>query len=200
MAHLQLSKANLAKLRKQLTGYQRFLPSLDMKRQQLLIAVKNCESECQQLAAQLELNLHQIGEQLPMLANRRVQLDGLCVVERIETEEVNIVGVHLREIRHIEFRQADIAPLSKPHWVAPVQQRLRNSLEQRLRLQMREAQLDDLRDALVKVTQRVNLFDKVLIPDARDKIKRIQIHLDDRAREAVVTSKIAKSKRRGAVQ
>ncbi len=45
------------------------------------------------------------------------------------------------------------------------------------------------------VTQRVNLFDKVLIPQTRENIKRIRIALSDAERAAVVRSKIAKKKR-----
>ena len=49
--------------------------------------------------------------------------------------------------------------------------------------------------AVTKVTQRVNLFEKVLIPQARNNVRRIQIALGDVERAAVVTSKIAKRKR-----
>jgi V/A-type H+/Na+-transporting ATPase subunit D len=46
----------------------------------------------------------------------------------------------------------------------------------------------------------VNLFDKVLIPETRGNIRTIQVYLDDKAREAVVTSKIAKAKQQAAEQ
>jgi len=42
----------------------------------------------------------------------------------------------------------------------------------------------------------VNLFEKVLIPQARENISRIQIHLADAERAAVVRSKIMKANRR----
>jgi V/A-type H+-transporting ATPase subunit D len=46
-----------------------------------------------------------------------------------------------------------------------------------------------------RITQRVNLFEKVLIPRAKENIKRIQIGLGELERSAVVRSKIAKKKR-----
>jgi V/A-type H+-transporting ATPase subunit D len=54
-------------------------------------------------------------------------------------------------------------------------------------------------DALVReelriTTQRVNLFEKVMIPQARENIKKIQICLGDMQTAAVVTGKIAKEK------
>ena len=52
-----------------------------------------------------------------------------------------------------------------------------------------------MQGAVRRVSQRVNLFEKVLIPNARRDIARIQIFLSDVERAAVVTSKIAKAKR-----
>jgi V/A-type H+/Na+-transporting ATPase subunit D len=52
-----------------------------------------------------------------------------------------------------------------------------------------------MQGAVRRVTQRVNLFEKVLIPNAKQNIARIQIFLSDVERAAVVTSKIAKGKR-----
>jgi V/A-type H+-transporting ATPase subunit D len=47
---------------------------------------------------------------------------------------------------------------------------------------------------LRRVTQRVNLFEKILIPTAHSNIQRIRIYLGEAERAAVVTSKLAKSK------
>jgi V/A-type H+-transporting ATPase subunit D len=41
----------------------------------------------------------------------------------------------------------------------------------------------------------VNLFDKILIPDTKKNIKRVQIFLADMERAATVRSKIAKAMR-----
>ena len=55
--------------------------------------------------------------------------------------------------------------------------------------------LDRLREAERTVTQRFNLFDKVLIPRTRSTIKKITIYLSDAERAGVVKSKIAKRKK-----
>jgi V/A-type H+-transporting ATPase subunit D len=49
--------------------------------------------------------------------------------------------------------------------------------------------------AVQKITQRVNLFDKMLIPRTRENIRKIGIFLADSERAAVVRAKIAKSRR-----
>jgi V/A-type H+-transporting ATPase subunit D len=62
----------------------------------------------------------------------------------------------------------------------------------RVRVDIAEQRTDALAVALRRVTQRVNLFDKVLIPRAEENIRRIMIFLSDQERAAVVRSKIAK--------
>ena len=87
------------------------------------------------------------------------------------------------------------AVLSKPHWVDNVVAMLHDMLELQIRAQVAERRVALLDAAVKTITQRVNLFDKVLIPRARANIKRIKIYLSDEEMSAVVRSKIAKRKR-----
>jgi V/A-type H+-transporting ATPase subunit D len=57
-----------------------------------------------------------------------------------------------------------------------------------------QEQYDLLYRELVKIIQRVNLFEKVKIPEAREAIRRIRIHLGDEMTAAVGRAKIAKAK------
>lgn len=69
---------------------------------------------------------------------------------------------------------------------------------------MREAverrRLAALEGAVKAITQRVNLFDKVLIPRASANVRRIRIHLSDAEMASVTRSKIAKRKSAAAVR
>ena len=57
-----------------------------------------------------------------------------------------------------------------------------------------ETQVDLLSKELKTTSQRVNLFEKVKIPEAKENIKRIAIYLGDQQTAAVVRGKIAKNK------
>ncbi len=199
MARLLLSKATLSKQRQQLQSYQRFLPSLDMKRQQLRLALKNTEKTGQALQHQLDQLKQVTADELPMIANERVNLQQLLSIESINVNEINVAGCRIPEFQSLQLALAPLPPLAKPHWVAPVQNRLAQALEIEVKLTINAQQQALLSKALTKITQRVNLFDKVLIPQTQANIKRIQIYLGDRAREAVVTSKIAKRRRQSDV-
>ena len=67
---------------------------------------------------------------------------------------------------------------------------LRDMLELRIRVQVEERRLTLLDAAIKTVTQRVNLFDKVLIPRTRENIRRIRISLSDAERAAVVNVEV----------
>jgi len=195
MARLLLSKATLSAQRKQLAAYRRFLPSLEMKRQQLMATVKDYEQTLLEQQQQIAVLQQKVAQQYPMLANKQIDLNNLIAIEVVNTQRNNIVGVWIEEIASIKFRSAPISILTRPHWVDGIQRLLKQALELELRHRQQHKILETLRAESLKVTQRVNLFDKVLIPEALANIRKIQIYLDDKDREAVITSKIAKNKR-----
>ncbi|MFG0266554.1 MAG: V-type ATP synthase subunit D, partial [Rhodopirellula sp. JB055] len=88
--------------------------------------------------------------------------------------------------------------LSTPAWIDILVQRLKDAAEARVRSKIAEQRVQILRQAVRRITQRVNLFDKVLIPTAKENIQRIQIYLGDAERAAVITSKLAKLKQQQA--
>ena len=71
---------------------------------------------------------------------------------------------------------------------------MRAALELRLQVQVQEKRMALLDVAVRKITQRVNLFEKVLIPRAKSNIRRIGIYLSDTETAGVVRSKLAKGK------
>ena len=111
-----------------------------------------------------------------------------------ELGEENIVGVRLPVLQRIECKVADYSLLAKPAWVDVLVERLRDAAEQRTRVLVAAERVRILEVQEKRVTQRVNLFDKILIPTAKRNIQRIQIYLGDAERAAVVRSKLAKSK------
>lgn len=195
MAQLLLSKATLLKERRQLAAFQKFLPSLEMKRQQLILALKCSEDTMQAIDEQLHDIDALMVEQVPMLANQDILLEPLLSIHAIEYRQENIAGVVIKRLAEVQFEISPMSVLSRPHWVDYVQHWLQQAVQLRLQLDAEQHIHQALQAALKKVTQRMNLFDKVLIPQSQKNIRRIQIHLDDKAREAVVTSKIAKQKR-----
>ena len=85
--------------------------------------------------------------------------------------------------------------LTVPFWVDKLVDGLEQIARLRILLQVHQARVAILGAAARKITQRVNLFEKVLIPQAESNIKKIGIVLSDQERASVVRSKLAKRKR-----
>ena len=194
MAKLKLSKNALAKEREQLKLYQKLLPSLDLKRRQLTVEhdkARRAVLQAQQDAAGFE---ERIAGELPMVANREMELSGLLRVRAVHEGVENVVGVKLPRLDSVDYVQADYALLARPAWVDVLMEQLRAAIEMRLHVEIAQRRVAILEKAVRRITQRVNLFERILIPQARNHIKRIQIFLGDLERDAVVRSKLAKSR------
>ena len=194
MAKLQLSKSALAREQKSLKTYQRFLPSLDLKRQQVMAERAKAEQALAKTRQEIESLRKDVGEKLPMLALAEVDLTDLAKLTKVKIGTENVVGTHLPRLEEIEVEVRPYAYLGRPQWVDRTAEILREMVELRVRAQVEARRVALLEQAVKTVTQRVNLFDKVLIPEAQGNIKRIQIYLSDMETAAVVRSKIAKKK------
>jgi len=198
MARLALNKASLSKQARQLKTFERFLPSLDLKRRQLMAERARERIAIGRTQRASEALREGVAAQIPMLANREIDLSELVKVKAVRLGEHNVVGTHLPTLEGIDVQVRDYGYLTKPHWVDRLVDELSQMLELQVQLAVQERRVALLDEAVRKVTQRVNLFEKVLIPRARENIKRIRIYLADAERAAVVRSKIAKRKRAAA--
>lgn len=195
MPQLALNKTSLTRETRQLDTYQRFLPSLDLKRRQLIAERNKARRQLVATEAEIVGLEASAGESIPMAADRRLDLDGLVKVDRVEVGEENLVGLRLPVLIDVQLRRVEYSLLARPHWVDALASLLETLLQLRIRLRLEQQRLAVLEAAVKKITQRVNLFDKVLIPKARDNIRRIRIKLSDTEKAAIVNAKIAKRKR-----
>jgi len=194
MAKLKLSKHALHEQQEQLKLYQRLLPSLDLKRRQLTMEVKKAQEDYVAAQSAVDALETRIGEELPMLADKEFRLGGLVKLKSFKVTEQNIVGVKLPFLDSIDCTVADFSRLATPPWVDTLVQRLKDAAEQRIRVEIAEQRMSILQIAVRRITQRMNLFEKILIPTAKQNIQKIRIFLGDADRASVVASKLAKKK------
>jgi V/A-type H+/Na+-transporting ATPase subunit D len=195
MARLSLSKSSLSRQTRRLKSFERFLPSLDLKRRQLIAERAKAKSAIKATLEEIKQLRMLVEEGLPMGSNEEVNIENLVHIAKLEIGEENIMGVRLPVIRTLELKQADYALMAKPEWIDNFALRMGQMLELRVKVQLQQRRLILLDEAVRTITQRVNLFEKVLIPETRENIRRIHIYLADAERAAVVRAKIAKGKR-----
>jgi len=195
MARLALNKSSMTQKQRQLQTYEQFLPSLDLKRRQLMVERNRARTAVAATRAELAEVRPRVRDGLPMLADERVTLDGLVRVASIDVTEENMVGTRLPLLRGVEIAERPYSLLVRPHWVDPLVGILRRALTLEVEHRVAEERLARLERALRTTTQRVNLFDKVLIPRTREEIRSIRLYLGENERVAVVRAKIAKAKK-----
>lgn len=194
MARISLSKSSLQKEHAQLKLYQKMLPSLDLKRQQLTIELAKAKAEYEAILLRLKELRDLTSEQLPMIAHEKIELSGLVKMESVEVGIENVVGVRLPLLKELKCSVKSYSVFVKPFWVDILVERLKEAAELSARIGVAEERVKILTVAKRRISQRVNLFDKVLIPSVKSNIKRIVTYLGDMERTSVVRSKIAKKK------
>ncbi len=195
MARLSLTKASLTKQKKQLKTFEKVLPSLDLKRRQLSAEHNKAKKLLAQTQRQLTAIETEMEEELPMLSNQLVDLTDIVQVTEVELVEENVMGTWLPKIKQIQIQVRNYALLGKPFWVDRLVELLKVALETQVAIQVAQQRVKLLNQAERIATQRFNLFDKVLIPQTKANIKKIQIYLADAERAGVVNSKLAKRKK-----
>lgn len=195
MARLAYSKASLSKETTKLKRYKQFLPSLDLKRQQLAIERKKAQQTLRKTEQAIQQCQQKSAEMLPMLADKSIHVQNLVQVKSMEMAEENVVGVHLPVIKNLEIVVQGYSLFTEPHWVDQLVVQLKTMMRLKLQYHTEKQRQLILTEALKKVTQRVNLFDKVLIPQAQQDIRKIRIYLSDLERAGVVRAKSTKQKR-----
>lgn len=195
---LALNKTTLKQQRDQLKTFKRFLPSLDLKRQQLLAALKQARSQRDEIQAAYRKYQKRVEQIYPLLGSSTAATRNLASLVRIRTVKIgqqNMLGTPLPVVEQVEIDIADYSRLVMPFWVDLLVEDLRQLATLNIKLQVSLERVALLEAAARKITQRVNLFEKVLIPEADANIRKIVIFLSDQERAAVVRSKIAKHKR-----
>lgn len=195
MARVALSKTQLRKERENLVAYRRYLPALDLKRQQLMGERVRAGHVIGEIEGKVATAAKEAGAAIPMLADDRISLDGLVRLGEVRMGEQNVAGVRLPVVESVEIIRTPYGRMVRPHWVDAVVERLAEAIRLRVEVTVAQQRLVRLEKAVATITQRVNLFDKVLIPETESNIRRILVYLGDAERAAVVSAKIAKRAR-----
>ena len=123
-----------------------------------------------------------------------MQLDRLVQPDKVLTETENVAGVSIPAFRELTFKEISYNVEDYPLWVDTAVVKLREIARLDAIAKTTEIQLSLLEKELRSTSQRVNLFEKVKIPEARENIRIIDIYLGDQQTSAVVRGKIAKKK------
>ena len=191
---LARNKTTLDHQRRQLAVFRRVLPSLDLKRRQLSAEVAAARARLEETRRELEGLVEAAGMRVPMAANEQIVLSGLVALKAVHLGEERHLGIVLPRLTGVDWEIAPYSRLAKPHWVDALIEELRRIGELRVHEQVQRERALRLGAGLTRTIQRINLFEKLLIPRAEDAIRRIRVALADAERDAVARAKIAKAR------
>ena len=196
---VKLTKNEQKKQKDALKQFQRYLPTLQLKQQQLQAVIRESEQEIaklkeEQTKAKASLSgwIAVYGENASFPSEKSIGT--LVKVDRIEKDRGNIAGVEVPVFRELVFKPIEYDLDFYPLWVDKAIVALRDIAKFDALVRTLEESIELLSAELRTTTQRVNLFEKVKIPEAKENIRVIGIYLQDQQTAAVVRGKIAKKK------
>ncbi|MFH1504108.1 MAG: V-type ATP synthase subunit D [Candidatus Omnitrophota bacterium] len=193
MAKIKLTKSELKRQKEEEKRFTRYLPMLQLKKQQLQVEILKIHRGIDSLALQIDDLRSQIVVWVDVFA-QDVELMRILKTKEIKTEVGNIAGIDIPVFLEVEFDVAEYDFLTMPLWVDKGIEVCKKEIELKVQIAIYHKQAQMLKDELRITTQRVNLFEKVKIPQARENIRVINIYTGEMQKAGVVRGKIAKAK------
>lgn len=194
MASIKLTKNELKVQKDALKMYRRYLPTLTLKKQQLQVEIYAIRSKAAAVRKEREVLEKGFDDWIAVFSEQNAFPDHVVTVSNIRKGEGNIAGVTIPTLEGADFTRGDYDLYETPLWVDIAAYHMEKALSLDLEAEVLEEQVRLLEAELHATSQRVNLFEKVKIPETEENIRKISIYLADQQVNAVVRSKIAKRK------
>jgi len=194
MAKIKLTKTELKAQTDALKRFQRFLPMLQLKKQQLQGEIAAIVAKAEATSAREHAVRQDLERWVGLFATDERLLAGLVRVKGVHTGSANIAGVAIPTFEKIETEVKEVDAWATPAWVDSAVDTTTQILSLQCERAIYEEQRRLVTEELQQTSQRVNLFEKVKIPECKEAIRVIKIALGDEQTAAVTRGKIAKSR------
>ena len=194
MAKIKLTKNELKVQKDALKMYRRYLPTLTLKKQQLQSEIRTIEAKAVAVRQERENLEKGFSSWIAVFSEESAFPDGIITVSNIRKGIGNIAGVTIPTFEGADFGRGDYDLYETPLWVDIAANHMEKAMSLDLEAEVLDEQVRLLEKELLSTSQRVNLFEKVKIPETEENIKKISIYMADQQVSAVVRSKISKRK------
>lgn len=192
MAKFKLTKTELKVQKDALARFKRFLPMLQLKKQQLQMEIASMRARAEELERSQNEIIESLSPWVGLLADASVEIP--VVLDRVDVTYGNIAGVTIPIFSGIETHRPETDLFSTPAWVDEAAEEAEKLMSLNARIKVLREQMTIVEAELRTTSQRVNLFEKVKIPECKEHIRLIGIMLGDEQTSGVVRGKIAKSR------
>jgi len=193
MAKIKYTKNELKKQKDNLKRFTRYLPTLELKKKQLLAEIRSIQQIVDNLTKEIEREENQVKQWVDVFAED-IDLFQFFQVQEIKSEYGNIAGIDIPIYQEVVFEDSEYDFYEIPLWVDMGIEVTKNQIKRKAELSIAEKQQEIIKEELRITIQRIKLFEEVKIPEAKENIRIIQIFLGDQMTAEVVRGKIAKAK------
>ncbi|NCC52867.1 MAG: V-type ATP synthase subunit D [Spartobacteria bacterium] len=193
MAKIKLTKNELKAQRDALQRFVRYLPTLQLKKQQLQMEVRQLTARIEEKRIEEENVLNNLRSWLKLFSEP-FDFESYVRIKRIQLDQGNIAGVAIPVLDDVLFETKVPDLYATAAWVDTGIEVLEHLMRLRVERLVMKEQIVCLKEELRVTNQRVNLFEKVKIPEGKENIRKIRVFLGDQETAAVARAKIAKSK------
>ena len=194
MAKIKLTKTELKAQTDALKRFQRFLPMLQLKKQQLQGEIAGIVQKAEETSAKERAVRADLDRWVGLFATDEALIAGLVKVREVKTGTANVAGVAIPTFETIDTDVKDVDAWETPAWVDNAVETTTQVLSLQCERAIYEEQRRLVEQELQLTSQRVNLFEKVKIPECKEAIRRIKIAIGDEQTAAVTRGKIAKGR------
>ncbi len=194
MAKIKLTKNELKVQKDALKMYRRYLPTLTLKKQQLQSEIRTIEAKAIAVRQERKSLEKGFSSWIAVFSEENAFPEGIITVSNVRKGTGNIAGVTIPTFEGADFSRGDYNLYETPLWVDIAANHMEKAISLDLEAEVLDEQVRLLEKELLSTSQRVNLFEKVKIPETQENIKKISIYMADQQVSAVVRSKISKRK------
>ena len=188
----QYNKTALQNLRRQLSIREKALPTLKSKEAALRLEVRK-------ITAEIEL----LKEEYQALVKQNQNYNGfwsefpeVVKIRNVNSEQKNIAGVKVSILTGIDFDIENVSMFNMPSWIRLAINMFELLMTLQIKIEMTENRLNALAYARKKTTQKVNLYEKVQIPEYKTAIIKIKRYMEDEENLSKSSQKIVKERNR----
>jgi len=196
---IKLTKNEQKVQKDNLKQFQRYLPTLQLKKQQLQSVIMKANADLEEKEVEREQMIGDLDDWVAVFAENQIfpedlKLDNLVQPDTVICGTENIAGVNVPKFEELTFKDISYNVDDYPLWVDTAIIKLREIARLDALVSTMRKRVELLEKELRSTSQRVNLFEKVKIPEAKENIRVIGVYLGDQQTAAVVRGKISKKK------
>ncbi len=195
MAEIRLNKTALKEQKTLLDQLTKYLPTLQLKKQQLQMEVEVLTPVIDSMDKKISKYRKEMESFAGLFSEKSgVNVREFAMVDTVITETENIAGVDVPTYKSARFKHIAYSLFSTPPWVDSARDMIRKVVELREERRIVKRKQDMLAEELRQTNIKVNLFEKRMMPECRRNIGKIKIFLGDQEIAAICNAKIAKDK------